>query len=270
MAAVTCQLVLIFIQLVPTVDCKCVGKRSHPRCATHLNLKHQKSPDLHFLSSFHQINCSFPMPKMTKPWPTLHSTELSLLLAMVCYVNSAVLICHPFLSYHLTMLVAFVSVPCCFFIICNCLEMEKSFGSLYWHHFLFLAAHLTNLCESNNQDFARGYLIFLLGVLSLSFYTIYIWYRNWVNMKKVRDQKRSDSSEESVVPLLIEISFSFLGNGTAMMGRWYIPRDSFLRLVVGAGIMFSIGVVFFCYYLFSSGKSRSHNPHLQESDISVN
>ncbi|WRX21472.1 hypothetical protein QQP08_013959 [Theobroma cacao] len=53
-------------------------------------------------------------------------------------------------------------------------------------------------------------------------------------MKKVRDQKRSDSSEESVVPLLIEISFSFLGNGTAMMGRWYIPRDSFLRLVVGA------------------------------------
>ncbi|XVF84557.1 hypothetical protein PTKIN_Ptkin17bG0046500 [Pterospermum kingtungense] len=200
---------------------------------------------------------------MSKPWQALHATELSLLLAMVCYVHSMVLLCQPLLSYHSMLLVAFVSVPCCFFIVSSCLEMEKSFPNLYWHHFLFMAAHLTTACESGNQDLAKGNLIFFLGVLFFSLNAIYNLYHKW----KVGDQQRKDKSEENVVtvPLLIEISVSFMGNGVAMIGRWFIPRDSFLSLMIGTGILFSIGVVFFCYYLISSAKSRRHDRFLQES-----
>ncbi|XWS35196.1 hypothetical protein CRYUN_Cryun21dG0105400 [Craigia yunnanensis] len=104
-----------------------------------------------------------------------------------------------------------------------------------------MAAHLTTVCESNNQDLATGNVIFFLGVLFLSLYTICILYQNWVGLKKVRDQQRNDSSEENDVPLLIEISFSFMGNGIAMIGRWFIPTNNFLCLVVGQVLCSQLG-----------------------------
>lgn len=210
---------------------------------------------------------------MTKPWQTLRATELSLLLAMVCYVHSVILLCHPLLSYNSTLVIAFASVPCFFFIISNCLEMEISFHNLYWNHFLYIAAHLTAACEteSNTQDLTKGYVIFFLGILFLSLYAIYVSYLYAVGSKKVEDeQQRNDKSEHNGVPVLIEISVSFIGNGIALIGRWFIPRDSFLSLMSGAGIVFSIGALLFCFYLFSSGKSKRHDQLLQESDNSVN
>ncbi|OMP09478.1 hypothetical protein COLO4_05436 [Corchorus olitorius] len=199
---------------------------------------------------------------MTNPWQILHKRELSLLLAMVCFVNTVVIICLPFLSYHLTLLVAFASVPCCFFLISNCLQMEQSFGSLYFNHFLFISAHLTNACETNDGDFGRGNLICLLGVLCRFLYAIRTWYQN---------QQSSDSSEQNNdVPVLISISVSSMGSGIALMGRSFIPKDSLLGLMVGISIMFLTALGFFRYYLLcTSGKSRSHNQLLQESDKSV-
>ncbi|KAH1096164.1 hypothetical protein J1N35_013085 [Gossypium stocksii] len=151
---------------------------------------------------------------------------------------------HFSLSYYSTLSASFASVPCCFFIICYCLQMEKSFSNLFWDHFLFICAHLSSICELNNNDLTRGYLFFFMGVLFLSLYTIYIWYQH------------QSSNGVHLVSVMIEISFSFIGNGIALIGRWFVPIDNLLWLVIGTCTMFSICVILFCYYLFASGKFK--------------
>ncbi|KAK8571643.1 hypothetical protein V6N13_047307 [Hibiscus sabdariffa] len=187
---------------------------------------------------------------MPKPWQTLDLSNISLLSSMVFYVHSVILICQTLgLSYQSTLLASFISVPCCFFIINNCLQMEKPFFNLYQNDFLFVSAHLSTVCDyNNNQDLARGKLLLFMGILFLSLYSMYIW---------CYPRERSDSSEKSGVQLtMTAISFSFMANGTALVGRWFIPRDNVPWLTIGAGIMFLIGVVFFCCYQFSSGKFK--------------
>ncbi|KAL1110996.1 hypothetical protein V6Z11_D02G027400 [Gossypium hirsutum] len=182
---------------------------------------------------------------MANPRQTMDSSKLSLLLSMVFYVHSVILISQHFsLSYFSTLSASFASVPCCFCIICNCLQMEKSFSNLFWDHFLFICAHLSSICELNNNDLTRGYLFFFMGVLLLSLYTIYIWYQH------------QSSNGVHLVNVMIEISFSFIGNGIALIGRWFVPLDNLLWLVIGTCTMFSICVILFCYYLFSSGKFK--------------
>ncbi|GMI64347.1 hypothetical protein HRI_000104000 [Hibiscus trionum] len=186
---------------------------------------------------------------MPKPWQTLDSSHISFLSSMVFYVHSVILICQTLgLSYNSTLLASFISVPCCFFIISNCLQMDESFGNLYQNHLLFVAAHLSTVCDYNNTDLARGKLLLCIGVLFLSLYSIYIW---------CCPRKTSGSSEKNRFHLvMVATSFSCMANGIGLVGRWFIPRDSLPWLMVGAGAMFSIGVVFFCCYLFSSGKFK--------------
>ncbi|KAK8548403.1 hypothetical protein V6N12_061317 [Hibiscus sabdariffa] len=140
-------------------------------------------------------------------------------------------------------------MPCCFFIVCKFLTMEDSFGSLFWNHSLFVSAHLVSVCDHNNRDLWLGKLLFFTGILLLSLHTIYyIW---------CYPQQRSDSAEKNRVHVIImEISVSFMANGMALVGRWFVPRDNLSGLMFGAGAMFSIGVVFFCCYRFSSGKFK--------------
>ncbi|GMI64348.1 hypothetical protein HRI_000104100 [Hibiscus trionum] len=186
---------------------------------------------------------------MPKPWQTLNLSELSLLYSMVFYVHSVILICQHFsLSYTFSLFVSFTSMPCSFFIICKFLTMEESFGNLFWNHSLFVSALLASVCDHNGQDFWLGMVLFSIGILLLSLYSMYTW-------RYARE--RSDSSEKNGVHIIMEISFTLIGSGIALVGRWFIPRDSLSGLMIGAGAMFSIGVVFFCcYYLFSSGKSK--------------
>ncbi|KAK8571642.1 hypothetical protein V6N13_047306 [Hibiscus sabdariffa] len=127
--------------------------------------------------------------------------------------------------------------------------MEDSFGSLFWNHTLFVSAHLASVCNHNNQDLWLGKLLFSMGILLLSLHTIYIW---------CFPQERSDSADKNRVHVtIIEILFSFMANGMALVGRWFVPRDNLSGLMFGAGAMFSIGVVFFSCYWFSSGKFKN-------------
>ncbi|KAL4272372.1 hypothetical protein GQ457_13G029800 [Hibiscus cannabinus] len=130
--------------------------------------------------------------------------------------------------------------------------MEESFFNLYQNDFLFVSVHLSTVCDysNNSQDLARGKLLLFIGILFLSLYSMCIWCY-------VPRQRSDNSSERSGVQLtMTAISFSLVANGIALVGRWFVPRDNVTWLTVGAGTMFSIGVVLFCCYKFSSGKFK--------------
>ncbi|KAE8714523.1 Rho GTPase activating protein with PAK-box/P21-Rho-binding domain [Hibiscus syriacus] len=168
---------------------------------------------------------------MAKPWQTLNPSQLSLLLSMVFYVHSVILICQPLgISYTLTLLVSYASMPCCFFIVCKFLTMEESFGNFFWNHSLFVSAILSSVCNLNGEDLWLGKFLFFIGALVLLVYTVYTWYYC---------RQRSGSSEK--IGVLVEISYSFMANGIALIGRWFVPREKLSGLMIGAGVMFSIG-----------------------------
>ena len=187
---------------------------------------------------------------MQKPW----ATELALLLAIVFYGNSLILICDHFLISHtLTMLVTLVSLTCCFRIIVHTLRMNESFQAQYWNFFNLMTVYLATNRDGgdgmNPNFFYRGWITFLLGFTILIFYTSYTWVRF---LRQWQGQEPRPPNPKYVVSLSVSISCLFMGNGVAIMGRWFIPSESFEGMIARAGIMFLISMSFFCNYYFHS------------------
>lgn len=63
--------------------------------------------------------------------------------------------------------------------------------------------------------------------------------------------------EMARAPLLVEISFVFIGNGVAMVGRSLIPEERLEAAIAGAAVMLGIALLFFYCSVHCSIKIES-------------
>ncbi|KAM7277890.1 hypothetical protein ACFE04_005024 [Oxalis oulophora] len=143
-----------------------------------------------------------------------------------------------------------VSLTCCFLLASDFLTVSKSFQSHYWDFFNLVAAMVVTAGESNNWNCKRGYILLLVGILSISLYAVYVIL--WVE-KRDEDRATAEPPRPSV-PFGIVISFTFIGNGVAILGRYFLRVEDDLerKIEIGCGMFIVSVILFYNYYINSS------------------
>ncbi|OWM76746.1 hypothetical protein CDL15_Pgr004958 [Punica granatum] len=181
---------------------------------------------------------------------TLYLRDLSLLLFVVFYCQSSILILDQFLHYNASVLISLLSITSiCHYVFLH-LKLGKIFDSQYWSAYPLVLAYLVTADDSTNWNSSRAWLVIIVGLLFLAVYGMTVAILSYLRPS----EQREGNQETASTPLLVEISFVFIGNGLAIIGRGLIPGESLGWAIVGAAIMLFIALLFFFCFVHCSIK----------------